>query len=74
MTKNNYPLEGKRVIVVWTDEMHNSGNDWLAFRVIAAFEEGLVLEGLKGPDGSKHDGSRVLMMWDQVNNVVEWKE
>ena len=67
-------FEGKRVIVMWNDEAFDNGKDWVAFRVIAQFDEGAVMEGVDSPSGDKHDGSRVLVRWDEVNQIIEWDE
>lgn len=67
-------LEGKRVLVMWNDESYNNGCDWVAFRVIAECDSGAVLQGVDCPSGKKHDGSKLFAKWDEINQIIEWKE
>jgi hypothetical protein len=66
-------LIGKRILVFWTTEAFNAGNDWPSFRVIDASDDFLWCEGVESPCGVKHDGSKVAIKVEETNDIIEWK-
>ena len=65
---------GKRVIVLWTTDAFNAGNEWIAYRVIDESPDGFWVYGVDSPDGAKHDGSKTFISYDEFWDIVEWKE
>ena len=64
-------LIGKRVIVIWTDR---ANSDWIAFRLMDEFDGVVKLKGVASPDGIKHNGSFDAARYDEIRNMIEWKE
>ena len=65
---------GKRIIVLWTTDAFNAGNDWIAYRVIDESPDGFWVFGVDSPDGSKHDGSKTFISHGETLGIVEWNE
>lgn len=66
-------MTGKRIIVSWNDESFEKGSDWIAFRILDETEEGFYCEGVDSPCGGKHDGSRLFIRFEELNDWQEWK-
>lgn len=64
-------LIGKRVIVIWIDR---ANSDWIAFRLMDEFDGVVKLKGVTSPDGIKHDGSFAAARYDEIRDMIEWKE
>lgn len=65
--------EGKRVLIIWTDEAAYNGNEWVSFHVAAEVKDGLLLQGVKSPNGQEHDGGHTFTPWDEIRDIIEWK-
>jgi len=63
-------LIGKRVIVIWSDPK----NDWIAFKLLWEDCGNVKLQGVSSPDGSVHDGTCVICLVSDIQDMIECKE
>ena len=67
-------LKGKRVLIFWTTKAWNDGSDWPAFKVLDECNDGIFCAGVTRPDGLEHDGSKCFIPFEDVHDILEWRE